>query len=231
MSVVDRLAGRLISSVKGKDYKVDSGIEPSYLLRILANRALMRANGIRLFRRTKDAPFVAISARIIAKKKIRALKNVTFSSGSFVDAMSVYGVRLGSNTTIGKNTRIECTGSLQHLGSGLIVGDNVGLGTDSFYGCAGGIEIGSDTIVGNSCSFHSENHISTSLDAPIREQGVSHSGIRIGSGCWIGARVTVLDGAQIGDGCIIAAGAVVVAGAYQPNSVFGGIPAKLLKTR
>ncbi|WP_422395865.1 acyltransferase [Rhodococcus sovatensis] len=145
--------------------------------------------------------------------------------------MSTDGVRLGRNSTVGKYTRIECVGSLKYLGRGLIAGNNVGLGTDSFYGCAGGIEIGDDTIIGNFCSFHSENHIASSLDVPIREQGVSHSGIVIGRGCWIGARVTILDGATIGDGCIIAAGAVVTAGRYADNSIYGGVPAKLLKAR
>lgn len=231
MSVSGRLAGNLVSYLKGSDYKVDPGIEPTYLARIVVQRAVMKANGVRAFRTIKGAPFVAINAKIVAKNKLSLMDNVTLASGSFVDAMSTDGVTLGRNSSVGKNTRIECTGSLQFLGRGLKVGDNVGLGTDSFYGCAGGIEIGSDTIVGNNCSFHSENHVSSSTDRPIREQGVSHIGIKIGSGCWIGARVTVLDGAQIGDGCIVAAGAVVPAGVYHGNSVLGGVPAKLLKTR
>lgn len=59
---------------------------------------------------------------------------------------------------IGKYTCIECSGTLKNLGKGLIIGNNVGLGTHGFFGCAGGIEIGDDTIFGNYVSLHSENH-------------------------------------------------------------------------
>lgn len=45
---------------------------------------------------------------------------------------------------------------------------------------------------------------------------------------WIGARVTLLQGAHIGRGCIIAAGAVVTNG-VPAYSVWGGVPAKHIK--
>jgi acetyltransferase-like isoleucine patch superfamily enzyme len=66
---------------------------------------------------------------------------------------------------------------------------------------------------------------------PIRQQGVNHQGIKIGKNCWIGAKVTILDGVVIGNGCIIAAGSVVTAGEYEDNKIYGGVPAKFLKNR
>jgi acetyltransferase-like isoleucine patch superfamily enzyme len=42
--------------------------------------------------------------------------------------------------------------------------------------------------------------------------------------------VTILDGVEVGNGCIIAAGAVVNK-SFPENSIIGGVPAKLLKTR
>ncbi|HEX2548554.1 MAG TPA: acyltransferase, partial [Gammaproteobacteria bacterium] len=137
----------------------------------------------------------------------------------------------GSNVSFGPRSRIECTGNIQWIGKGIYVGDNVGLGTDNFYGCAGGITIGNDTIIGNFVSFHSENHNHDDLKVPIRSQGVSRIGIKVGSGCWIGAKSTILDGADIGDGCIIAAGALVTAGTYNAFGIYGGVPAKLIKYR
>ena len=64
----------------------------------------------------------------------------------------------------------------------------------------------------------------------IRLQGVKRTGIKIGKNCWIGAKVTILDGVTIGDGCIVAAGAVVNS-SFPDNSVIGGVPARLLKQR
>jgi acetyltransferase-like isoleucine patch superfamily enzyme len=107
----------------------------------------------------------------------------------------------------------------------------VGLGSNNFYGCAGGIEIGDDTIIGNFVSLHAENHNYEDLDRLIRLQGVKHIGIKIGKNCWIGAKVTILDGAIIEDGCVIAAGALVPAGVYRSNGIYGGVPSRLIKYR
>lgn len=48
----------------------------------------------------------------------------------------------------------------------------MGLGTQGFWGCAGGITIGDDTIFGNYVSLHAENHIFSDVEPPVRFQGV-----------------------------------------------------------
>jgi acetyltransferase-like isoleucine patch superfamily enzyme len=97
-------------------------------------------------------------------------------------------------------------------------------------GGAGGLEIGDECIIGQYLSCHPENHVSGDLEVAIRHQGVTRKGIKIGPNCWIGSKVTILDGVEIGKGCIIAAGAVVTK-SFPSNSVIGGVPAKLLKSR
>ena len=52
--------------------------------------------------------------------------------------------------------------------------------------------------------------------------------VRIGSGCWLGARVIVLPGVTIGPGCIIAAGAVV-AQDCAADGLYAGVPARRLR--
>lgn len=88
----------------------------------------------------------------------------------------------------------------------------------------------SDTIIGNYVSFHPENHNYKDFNVPIRLQGVSGKGIKVGNNCWIGAKATFLDGSEIGNGCIVAAG-TVVNGKFPDNVIIGGIPAKILKNR
>ena len=52
--------------------------------------------------------------------------------------------------------------------------------------------------------------------------------VRIGDGCWVGARALILPGVTIGRGSVVAAGAVVTAD-VPPNSIVGGVPAKVIR--
>lgn len=167
---------------------------------------------------------------IKCKSKIYFGRNVQISRGCIIDGLSHEGIHFGNNVSIGLNTTILCSGSLKSIGKGIRIGNNVGLGTNGFYGGAGGVEIGDDTIFGNFVSIHPENHNYDNDIIPIRQQGVNHKGIRIGNNCWIGAKATILDGTILGDGCIVAAGAVVT-GIFPGNSIVGGVPAKIIKTR
>ena len=152
-------------------------------------------------------------------------------SGVYIDALSSNGVRIGDRSLLGRDTRIECTGSLAHIGKGLSIGADSTFGAGCYFGAAGGIQIGDEVMAGQYVRFHAENHITDDLDVPIRSQGVTHKGITVGNNVWIGAGVVFLDGAVVGDGCVIAADAVVTGKEWPPNSVIGGVPARVIKSR
>ncbi len=221
----------IVSRWKGQPYTVDERVPTGYLLRLLLGRSLMLCRGFFSGIRHRGLLFISYRATIKAHSKIKVGSTVSIERDAYIDALSVDGILFGNNVSVGKRTRIEGTGNLQHLGKGLKVGNNVGLGQDSFYGCAGGIEIGDETIIGDFVSFHSENHVFNDLYAPIRLQGVTHRGIKVGNNCWIGAKAIILDGAVIEGGCVIAAGAVVKAGVYSANGIYGGVPAVLIRYR
>lgn len=147
-----------------------------------------------------------------------------------ISALGKHGVEIGDNVSIGAFSRVVVSTSFNHLGEYIKIGNNVGMGEYAYLGGAGGLEIGDDSIIGQYFSCHPENHIAGDLSIAIRHQGVTRKGIKIGKNCWIGSKVTILDGVQIGDGSIIAAGAVVNK-SFPENSIIGGVPAKLLKTR
>tara|TARA_R110002020_G_scaffold91560_2_gene222277 strand:+ start:8536 stop:9252 length:717 start_codon:yes stop_codon:yes gene_type:complete len=54
--------------------------------------------------------------------------------------------------------------------------------------------------------------------------------IEIGNDVWIGANVSILDGVSIGNGAIVAANSLVNKD-IPPYSIYGGVPAKLIKPR
>ncbi|MCF0126757.1 MAG: acyltransferase [Clostridia bacterium] len=211
--------------------EISSNLSTTSLLKISFTYFLDLIRGF--FRFLKPKVFVSKKVTLFETRKIHFGKWLKLSKGVSLNALSApdgFGIAFGDHCSVGQNTRIECSGSLSFLGIGFKCGNNCGLGTDSFYGCAGGIEIGNDVIVGNFVSMHSENHNYSNAEVPIRLQGVNHKGIKIGNNCWIGAKVTILDGTVMGDGCIVAAGAVVT-GTFPNNVIIGGVPAKVIKER
>lgn len=220
-----------ITKRKGTDYRIDTRIPTHYLLWMVADRCLMLIRGYLSGIRNEGAFFLSAKVMIRGRSMLQLGNAVTIERSVYIDALSNEGIVFGNNVSVGRNTKIEGTGNLQHMGKGLSVGNNVGLGKDCFYGCAGGIIIKDDTIIGNYVSFHSENHRVDDPEILIRLQGVIHKGIVVGKNCWIGAKATILDGAIMEDGVVIAAGAVVKAGVYYANGIYGGVPAKLIRYR
>lgn len=220
-----------ISRIKKSPYEIDPRVPSGYLLRMVVVRVIMKIRGFCIFWASSNRPFVGYGVSIRCRSKISLGSSVSIDDHCYIDALSTDGVRLGDNSSMGKRTKVECTGNIRFLGKGLTAGHDVGLGADCFFGCAGGVEIGDYTIFGNYVSVHAENHNYSRDDLPIKLQGVTHQGIRIGRDCWIGAKATILDGAVLEDGCIIAAGALVIAGVYKKYGIYGGVPAKLIKYR
>lgn len=76
------------------------------------------------------------------------------------------------------------------------------------------------------------NHAYSSLECEIRKQGFSPTkgGVYIERDVWVGANAVILDGAYIESGAVIAAGSVV-RGRVGKNEIWGGVPAKFIKSR
>lgn len=224
-----KFVDRIVYKTRG-GMKIDPHVPLWYLLNVMLRKGGMALWGVLCIIRRRGILFLSLSATVKCQRKIKVGRNCVIERHCYIDALSIYGIVLGDYVSIGKQTCIECTGTLSSIGKGLKVGNNVGLGTHGFWGCAGGIEVGDDTIFGNFVSLHSENHNFSDLSIPIRKQGVSRKGIKIGNGCWIGSKVTILDGTIIGNGCVVAAGAVV-RGIYPDNVIIGGVPSRILKER
>ncbi|MBT8326534.1 MAG: acyltransferase [Bacteroidia bacterium] len=173
--------------------------------------------------RGKNVKFIS-AGRITFGKFLKLGNNVTLSG------LGKEGIKLGNNVGIGSHSLVMVSTSLNDIGKGITIGDNVGIGEFAYLGGAGGLDIGRNCIIGQYLSCHPENHNYREIETLIRLQGVNRKGIKIAPNCWIGSKVTILDGVSIGEGSIIAAGAVVTS-SFPANSIIGGVPAKLLKTR
>lgn len=230
-----KVRDRLMNMVGKKDFKIAEDIGTGYILRLCIKYGSMLIRGkiVSLgHKNIASSIFVGRKVSIIEKKRVHIGTKTKIHDGSYIDALSNkdYGVNIGNNVVLGRNTRIECTGGLQSIGKGITIGDRSSFANDCFFGAAGGINVGEDVVAGQYIRFHSENHEYNDLDRLIKEQGVSHKGIVIGNNCWIGAGAVFLDGAKLGDGCVVGANAVVTK-SFPENCIIAGIPAKIIGNR
>jgi acetyltransferase-like isoleucine patch superfamily enzyme len=226
------LVQSLVRKLRRSDFTLDPAVSGWVLLTVLARQGLALVRGLRivLFFRRPRLLFLGSGVRFLNLHRIRFGQAVRLGDHVYVSALGSGYVTLGDHTSIGAFSRVIISTTFDRVGSEITVGDRVGIGEFASLGGAGGLHIGDDTIVGGYLSTHPENHVFSDPDTLIRLQGVTRLGIRIGSNCWIGAKVTFLDGAVVGDNCVVAAGAVV-RGVFPDDVVIGGVPARILKHR
>jgi maltose O-acetyltransferase len=126
-------------------------------------------------------------------------------------------------------------------------GDHLTIESNVFLGDGRDIEFGSHIQINEDCWIRNVRIESYSMIGPrvmILNYGHNTSGTEpmifqgirkydqtiIEENVWIGASAIVMPGVRIGTGSIIGAGSVVTKN-VEPNSVVGGNPAKLIKTR
>jgi acetyltransferase-like isoleucine patch superfamily enzyme len=109
----------------------------------------------------------------------------------------------------------------------ITIGDNVLFG---MYNTVHHCDFGSYVLVADGCRFLSgkKYHGYDKADVPIALQPGALRRIKIEENCWIGANAVIM--ADVASGCIVGAGSVVTLDT-QTDSVYAGVPAKLLKAR
>lgn len=131
---------------------------------------------------------------------------------------------LGKWVHIGNGNKLRAHNGLLRLG------DKVVLGSDNVINAHLDIEIGASTLVSDWVYICDFDHAMRELDRPIKDQGLLVSPVRIGPGCWIGTKATVLRGTMIGEGCVLAAH-TVARGQIPAGAIVGGVPGRIIKNR
>ncbi len=216
---------------KNPNFHLDTAVSNSVIFELTFQKIIQKVRALKLLLRGRWVAniFLGKGVHFFNLPNITFGKWVQLEDQVRVSALSRHPVVFGNNVKIGAFSRIIAATSFNQIGEFIRIGNNVGIGEFSYLGGGGGLEIGSDCIIGQYFSCHPENHNFKNNDQLIRLQGVSRKGIRVGKNCWIGAKVTILDNVKIGNNCVIAAGAVVNK-SFPPNSVVGGVPARILKT-
>ena len=110
----------------------------------------------------------------------------------------------------------------------LIIGERVHIGRSVLLDLTDMIKIGDEAVISMNCT------LLTHQDVGDRPQKLRYprevQPLVIGSGAYIGAGSTILAGASVGRLTVVAAGALVNR-AISENTLVGGVPASVLKTR
>jgi acetyltransferase-like isoleucine patch superfamily enzyme len=182
-------------------------------------------------KRGSGIPFVGRGGRVRGAGQLSVGRRVIIEDFAEIQATSMQGVQFEDNVSIGSFTMIRPSGYYsRELGVGLRVGPRTGIGAGSYIGCSGGIDIGADVMFGPGVRLFAEDHIFSSTDQTIKEQGVVRAPIVIEDDCWLGSGVIVTSGVTIGRGSVVGAGSVVTRD-VPPYSIVAGNPAKVVRNR
>jgi acetyltransferase-like isoleucine patch superfamily enzyme len=149
-------------------------------------------------RRATVHPSVVMNGRPL----VRCVRGGTLEIGAGVKI----NTRVSSNPVIGR-TRTSLM--VMAPGARMMIGAHVGMSGVCIC-AANSVEIGERTIIGADALI-----TDTDFHSPLPDGGWSNDAtgtsapVKIGKGCFIGARAIILKGVTIGDGAVVAAGALV----------------------
>ncbi len=174
--------------------------------------------------------------------------NVFFGRG--ITLRHPHKIRIGSDVVIDDHCMLDAKGQAN---AGITIEDGVFIGRNSIIYCKDGdIEIQTQANISFNCEVFSSHKVVVGKGSMIagycyimsggsydckhaevgfaEQDGYAKGPTVIGEGCWLGAKVVVLDGASIGDGTVVGAGAVVTK-AIPERSIALGIPARAVRKR
>jgi len=137
--------------------------------------------------------------------------------------LGLTGVQIGYGTLLLSGfSLIGSRGSSRNL----VIGRHCFINHGCVFDAAGLIEIGDEVNLGQGVLITTSSHV---IGTPDRRAGrLTPEPVRIEAGAWLASRAVILPGVTVGEGAIVAAGAVVTR-SVAPNTLVGGVPARVIR--
>lgn len=157
------------------------------------------------------APRITIGSRVI------------FDDYSAMDVRGEGSIEIEDHVTIARFTSIMARGGKVSIGRGVNISSYCRLATQTR------LQIGESTLIAAYCYIGPGNHQHGDDGQPLISSKMDlKGGVKIGKHCWLGTKVTVVDGVTVGDGAIIGAHSLVKDD-VPPYTVVAGVPAKVIR--
>lgn len=172
-------------------------------------------------------------AAIESRVRIRFADQIKLGHGVYIDEGAYLhacpnGIAIGANSIVMHGAILHVYNFRDMKQSGIKIGRDSLIGEYSVIRGQGGVSIGDRVYTSPFTQIIAVNHVFDDPNRPFVEQGITAEGIVIEDDVWLGAGAIITDGVRVGKGAVIAAGAVVTKDVL-PNTVVGGVPAKLIK--
>ena len=143
-------------------------------------------------------------------------------------------IRRCSQIVIGDNNAFSAGWQLwpidaEHTGERIRIGNDNYFNRNVFIDACGVIEIGDENQFGPDVYITDSNH-RHGPGIVGKRAGMDVGRVKIGNGCWIGAKAIILKDVELGDRCVVGAGAVVTK-SFPADSVIVGVPGKAVASR
>jgi acetyltransferase-like isoleucine patch superfamily enzyme len=136
----------------------------------------------------------------------------------------------GGRIALGERTIIHSGACLLAYGGTIVIGDRCSVNPGCILYGHGGLLVGDGVLIAAGTIVIPANHgIASNL--PIRGQGLSTEGIKIGNDVWLGSGVRILDGSIIESGVVVAAGGVVPRKRLLSGRIYAGVPVREIGSR
>jgi acetyltransferase-like isoleucine patch superfamily enzyme len=190
-----------------------------------------RALGMKKFYRRLVFKLIFEKSKIFSK--IRVLKfyfnpDIQLGRNVYIESNVKLSCEWGGKIKIGNDTILREGVLLKTYGNDIIIGNDCSVNPYTVIYGQGRTVIGDHVLIAAHTVIVSQNH-SFERNKLIRKSGSTEKGITIEDNVWIAAGCKILDGVTLQEGTIIAAGAVVNK-STEKYSIWGGVPAKKIKT-
>jgi acetyltransferase-like isoleucine patch superfamily enzyme len=137
-------------------------------------------------------------------------------------------VSIGDKCKVEDHVRFRTGGGWKQ--SSISIGNDTFIGHSTQINVGGKFEIGKKCMIAPLCIFSDAHHTFDNIEIPIKDQLCIYTPIVVKDNVWIGTGAIILGGVTIEEGAVIASGAVVTKN-VPPFEIWGGVPARKLKSR